>query len=101
MFDPNSRYYALETVRLTMTDSDGQQRMLAYKRRRFIPSSDGMVTMVEHKVFQGDRLDNVTAHYLGDPLQFWRICDANEKLYPADLTEEVGTTIRIGMPKIG
>ena len=101
MFDPNSRYYTIETVQLTLTDSDGQPRKLAYKRRRFIPSMEGVVTMVEHPVAHGDRLDNITARYLGDPLQFWRICDANNSLRPDDLTEEAGATIRIAMPKIG
>ena len=43
---------------------------------------------------QGDRLDNITAEYLGDPEQFWRICDANATLHPAEL-EEVGRRLRI------
>ena len=35
----------------------------------------------------GDRLDLITARTLGDPEQFWRICDANDALDPDDLAE--------------
>jgi hypothetical protein len=44
---------------------------------------------------EGDRLDNFTARYLGDPEQFWRLGDANEEMQPNQLTEEVGRAIRI------
>jgi nucleoid-associated protein YgaU len=101
MFDPTSRYYTIETAKLDVTDSDGLPRVIAYKRRRFIPASNGLVTIVEHTVVQGDRLDNLTARYLGDPLQFWRICDANNVLRPDDLIDEAGTIIQITLPKIG
>ena len=42
--------------------------------------------LVEHSVKEGDRLDNIAAHYLGDPEQFWRLCDANEAMQPDELT---------------
>ena len=41
---------------------------------------------------QGDRLDNITAKYLGDPEQFWRMCDANGAMRPEELTETIGST---------
>ena len=47
---------------------------------------------------QGDRLDNVTAKYLGDPTQFWRVADANDTLRPEELTAEIGRTITIALP---
>jgi hypothetical protein len=47
---------------------------------------------------QGDRLDNLAARYVGDPEQFWRICDANDIMRPEELTEEVGRTFKIGFP---
>lgn len=99
MFDPSSRYYNLETVKRETTDSDGRQRVIAYKRRRFIPPADGQTTLVEHVVTQGERLDNITARYLGDPLQFWRVCDANVALDPDELTDAIGRTIRITLPQ--
>jgi hypothetical protein len=101
MFDPTSRYTPIETAKLTLKDSDGLPRIIAYKRRRFIPLDNSMVTMLEHTVVQGDRLDNITAHYLGDPTQFWHICDANLALRPDDLTDEAGIVIQIKLPKIG
>ena len=100
MFDPASRYYKLETATLDVVDSDGQQRSVRYLRRRFIPQSDDATTLVEHAVVQGDRLDNVTARYLGDPEQFWRVCDANTTMHPGELTEEVGTIIKISLPTL-
>ena len=48
---------------------------------------------------QGDRLDNITAKYLGDPEQFWRMCDANGAIRPDELTETIGNTIRITLPQ--
>ena len=48
---------------------------------------------------QGDRLDNITAQYLGDPEQFWRICDANNVLAPNELTDTLGRIIRITLPE--
>lgn len=99
MFDKNSRYYNLETATMTITDREGMPREIRYLRRRFIPSSEGMVTLVEHPVSQGDRLDNITARYLGDPTQFWRLCDTNNVLRPDEL-EEIGRTIKISLPFI-
>lgn len=98
MFETNSRYFNVETVKMSVTDSEGQPRVIAYKRRRFIPSSAGTVTLVEHAVTRGDRLDLITARYLGDPTQFWRVCDANDVLSPEELTREVGIRIRIALP---
>jgi len=100
MFDPTSRYYQSEVATLTVTDSDGLPREIRYVRRRFIPSSTGSTTLIEHTVTQGDRLDNITARYLGDPTQFWRICDANNVLQPNELTDKVGNVIRIALPKL-
>ncbi len=100
MFETNSRYYSIETVKMTVTDSAGQPRVIAFKRRRFIASSAGTVTLVEHAVTRGDRLDLITARYLGDPEQFWRVCDANNAMNPAGLTAEIGRVLRVPVPQI-
>ncbi len=97
MFDPTSRYYSIETVKMTVRSGDGTEREVAFKKRRFIPPSDGAATLVEHTTTQGERLDNITARYIGDPAQFWRICDANNILQPEEL-EETGRVIRIALP---
>jgi hypothetical protein len=100
MFDPTSRYYNIEVATLKAIDRDGVRREVRYVKRRFIPPRDGATTMVEHTVMQGDRLDNITARYLGDPTQFWRVCDANNVLEPNALTDSVGNAIAIAMPKL-
>jgi len=46
-----------------------------------------------------DRLDNIAAHYLGDPEQFWRLADANNAMRPEELTEEVGRRLRVTHPE--
>ena len=98
MFEPSSRYNDIETAKMTVTDSRGEPRVVSYKRRRFVPSGATITTLAEHTVAQGDRLDNLAARYVGDPEQFWRICDANNVLRPEELTEEVGRALRIGLP---
>lgn len=96
MFDPTSRYYNLETAKMTMPDG----RVIAYKRRRLAPSPDTMPVLAEVLVTQGDRLDLIAARTLGEPEQFWRICDANNVLDPEELTAVVGRIIRVPVPQI-
>ena len=92
---PTSRYYAVDTA--TWTDGDGREHV--YLRRRFSPLPERLALLEEHTVAQGDRLDNLTAHYLGDPEQFFRLCDANAALLPDQLTATVGATLRITLPE--
>jgi len=94
MFDPASRYFTIETATLELKDAAGEVRRIAYKRRRFIPAPAGQAALVEYSVMEGERLDNITARYLGDPTQFWRVCDANLVLCPEEL-EETGRRILI------
>ena len=95
MFEPTSRYYSLQTATLTMPDG----REVAYVRRRFLPQGEEMPLLVETVVKQGERLDHITARTLGDPEQFWRICDANNAMNPLDLVDEPGESIRIPIPQ--
>jgi hypothetical protein len=94
-FDPSSRYYSVDIGELTLSDS----RVVRYVRRRFIAPPSRFETLTEHSVVQGDRIDNVAAHYLGDPEQYWRICDANAVIRPDSLTEIVGRRFRITLPE--
>ncbi len=93
MFDPDSRYAPIETATHVMPDG----REVRFVRRRFVPPADAGATLAEHPTTEGDRLDNVTARYLGDPLAFWRVCDANLVVHPAELTDEIGRRIRIAL----
>jgi hypothetical protein len=95
-FDPTSRYHDVETATCTVTDAGGRDRVIPYKRRRVIPAQDDLPTLAEHRVAEGDRLDSIANTYAGDPTLFWRLCDANGVLRPAEL-ESVGRVIRIAM----
>ncbi len=90
-FAPSSRYYGMETATL---ESAGGQTIL-YVRRRFVPSSEQMTPVTEHKVKEGERIDYLANQYLGDPGLFWQICDANGVLHPDDLMEHAGERIVI------
>lgn len=97
MFETNSRYYRIPEANVIFKDGEGRERKIVYKRRRFLPSVEDGGTLVEHTVIQGERLDNIAARYIGDPTQFWRICDANLILKPDELTDEVGRSIKIAL----
>lgn len=94
-FPLTSRYFGIETA--TIDARDG--KTYAYLRRRFVPQPERFSTLLEHVVVQGDRVDNITARYLGDPLQFWRVCDANRAMRPEELTEVLGRRLRITLPE--
>lgn len=94
-FAPNSRYFGVQSA--TFKTSDGRQ--VSYLTRRFVPDPSKLHLLLEHLVQdQSERIDNLAAQVLGDPLQFWRICDANGALRPADLVR-VGATVRITLPE--
>ena len=95
MFEPTSRYYAIPTAIHVTPDG----RASAYKRRRFLPRGAAMPLLAEVVVAQGDRLDLIAARTLGDPEQFWRVCDANDAMNPVELTIPVGRTLRVPVPQ--
>lgn len=94
-FPPTSRYHGIGTA--VWESADG--RSIAYLRRRLVPPPERFSLVQEHTVVAGDRLDNLAALYLGDPEQFWRLCDANGAVSPADLTETIGRRLRITLPE--
>ncbi len=97
MFPVTSRYHNIETARWTAPDG----REIVCLRRRFLPETGNLVVLAEHTVTQGERLDNITARYLGDPEQFWRLCDANDCMYPTELTDEIGRRLHIPLTQGG
>ncbi len=88
MFARGSRYEQIPDSLYT----DAQGRQIPYKLMRVIPIE--FVTQQVHTVRQGERLDQIAFHYFGDPLQFWRICDANRGFDPDDL-QQVGRQLVI------
>lgn len=93
-YPPTSRYAGVATR--SFTSPDGAS--FNYLERRFLPQSDTLALLTQHRVALGDRLDNIAMEYLGDPLQFWQICDANDAVNPDDLTAIVGALLRITLP---
>ena len=95
LFPPTSRYHGIAAAQLTLPDGTA----IAYVRRRFVPRPENFALVREHAVVAGDRLDNLAAQHLGDPLQYWRICDANAAMRPDDLTATAGQRLRITLPE--
>jgi hypothetical protein len=93
MFESTSRYAGVETA--THTAADGRE--IVYVRRRFVPPRESLQKLAETRVQQSDRIDLVTARTLGDPEQFWRICDANDALDPYALVVP-GRRLTVPMP---
>ncbi len=96
-FPTDSRYYGSSTQ--TYRAPNGQT--ITYLARRFVPQpgAPNFSTVAQYTVKQGDRLDLIAAKYLGDPLIYWLICDANGAARPSDLVATPGTVLQITMPQ--
>jgi hypothetical protein len=95
MFSPKSRYASLPGRDYTFSDG----KTVRYISRRFLPESSSMPLLAEVTTLQGDRPDLISAKTLGDPEQFWRICDANNTIDPIELTAEPGRIVRVPVPQ--
>ena len=95
LFPPTSRDHTVGTTQLTKPDGT----VVVHLRRRFVPPPERFSLIREHVVTQGDRLDNVTALYLGDPEQFWQLCDANGAIRPNELVDTTARRLRITLPE--
>ncbi len=96
MLEETSRYYYLETGKFTNPDG----RIIAYKRRRFLPQSENLQLQVELTVNEGDRIDRIANTYIGSPEMFWQLCDANNTMNPFELVATPGKQIRVPQPYI-
>jgi hypothetical protein len=94
-FPPTSRYALTPTASFMRADGTA----VTYLKRRFVPPPENLALLQWHRVVQNERLDNIAARYLGDPEQFWRLCDANRALRPQELTETIGKPLRITLPE--
>ena len=81
MFFRGSRYANVPDA--TLKDASG--RVIRYKTTRFIRAT---WAVVGHRVLHQERLDHIAWQHYRDSERFWRICDANEALWPDDLLEE-------------
>jgi nucleoid-associated protein YgaU len=96
-FPADSRYYGSGT--LTYVTPTGER--ISYLARRIVPQpgAPNFATVAQHTVRQGDRLDLIAAKYLGDPLIFWLICDANGAIDPHDFVAVPGRVLNITTPQ--
>ncbi len=94
LYPPGSRYHGLAARQHTLADGT----VVTYSERRFLPRPEDLALLQEHRVEEGERIDAIAARYLGDPLQYWRVCDANRALRPAELTAVIGRRLRITLP---
>jgi nucleoid-associated protein YgaU len=96
-FPTDSRYYGSST--LTYVTPAGET--ITYLARRIVPQpgAPNFATVAQYSVRQGDRLDLIAAKYLGDPLIFWLICDANGAIEPHDLVATPGKVLDITTPQ--
>ncbi len=92
---PTSRYFGIGTASLVTPAG----KTIVYFLRRFVPPPERFALLQEHTVTQDERLDNITAQFLGDPEQYWRVCDANRAERPEELTEVIGRVLRITLPE--
>lgn len=96
-FPADSRYYRFTT--LQWTGPDGTP--ITYLARRFVPqpAAPAFATVGRHTVVKADRLDLIAAKYLGDPLLFWAVCDANGTIAPDDLVAVPGRVLVVTAPQ--
>jgi nucleoid-associated protein YgaU len=87
----SSRYYGAPTLPYTLPNGT----KVMYLARRILPRAGIYQALQSYVVVEGDRLDNLAAKFLGDPLLYWMICDANNSTDPDELTAQVGRSILI------
>ena len=90
-----SRYATIATATLERPDGEA----IVYLQRRFVPALERFAFLQWHEVRQDERIDQIAALYLGDPQQFWRLCDANRALLPQQLVAQPGSRLRITLPE--
>jgi hypothetical protein len=88
MFAITSRYFNIPPAEFETAEG-----------KKIVPAPSAFTLLLEHSVTEGERLDSITAQYLGDPEQFWRVCDANGAIRPEELIETVGRRLRITLPE--
>jgi len=91
MFDETSRYAGLPTAELRLADG----RRVRYARRRFLPQGASLPVLSEIATTGADRLDLLAARTLDDPELYWRICDANDAMNPANLLATPDRRLRV------
>lgn len=82
---------------MVLTSKD-EKNTVKYISRRFLPQGESVPSMQTVTVIAGDRIDLISSRTLGDPEQFWQICDANNSMYPLELTMRPNQVLVIPVP---
>ncbi|WP_437972140.1 hypothetical protein WMF04_23860 [Sorangium sp. So ce260] len=69
-----------------------------YRQRRFLPNPATIQVLSKVEVKDGERIDQIAAVTLGNPLQWWRIADANTAMEPYALTDVPGVELIVPVP---
>lgn len=96
MFEASSRYANLPDRKWIGPDGES----FLYKTRRLLPQGARQPRRAEETVRQGERLDLFAARTLGDPLQFWRVADANDSMSPFELVVVPGRRLVVPVPQV-
>lgn len=94
-FGPSSRYANVPIARYQASPSDPG---VAYVLRRFVPRLRDIPVATYHTVHEGDRIDVLAAHYLGDVELHWRVADAHPAGDMLLVTATPGERIAIPLP---
>src|SRR5262249_46020468 len=96
-FPTDSRYYGSATLTYVMPSGES----IAYLPPRIVPQPGppNFPDVAQRAVRHGARLDLIAAKYLGDPLIFWLVCDANGAIDPFELVETPGRVLKITTPQ--
>jgi hypothetical protein len=89
--NPSSRYYGTAIEQFVLPNGI----TVTYLARRIIPQASAYTSTQTYVITDGDRLDNLAYKFLGDPILYWMICDANNATDPDELTAQPGRSILI------
>jgi hypothetical protein len=89
--NPSSRYYGTGVEQITVPGGN----TVSYLSRRIIPPMSIYTQTQNYSVVGGDRTDIFAARFLGDPILFWMLADANGAEDSDDLTATPGRVILI------
>jgi hypothetical protein len=94
LFGPNSRYR--DVPLRTRKRPDGTDA--SFVGRRIVPGLERYSALDRVAADGQTRIDVVSTGAFGDPLLYWRICDANGEAEPANATRTAGRLLLIPMP---
>jgi hypothetical protein len=99
MTSGDSRHATVGTATVELpVDTDGTTQTFVYLRRRFLPDPAQFATLRLYTAQEGERLDQIAAKELNDPLAFWKLCDANRIMSPLRWPGRSGTRLRVPLP---